>query len=220
MSKPNSISEVIIYGGTGQAKVVRPILESQHYKIIAVADDTPDIEPPFKDITFLNGYENLLRWTADLDKAKIGFVLAIGNPHGETRLKLQKKLEEIGLTSIPVIHESTIMYDDCEIGQGAQIMPGAIIMPGCKIGMQCIINTKASLDHGSLLGDGCELAPGSTICGEVIIEDFVWIGAGATILPRVIVHRGSIVGAGAMVNRDVPPFTIVAGVPAKILKEI
>ena len=220
MSKPNSISEVIIYGGTGQAKVVRPILESQHYKIIAVADDTPDIESPFKDIPFLNGYENLLSWTADLDKSKIGFVLAIGNPHGEIRLKLQKKLEEIGLTSIPVIHESAIIYGDCEIGQGVQIMPGAIIMPGSKIGMQCIINTKASLDHGSFLGDGCELAPGSTVCGEVIIEDFVWIGAGATILPRVIVHRGSIVGAGAMVNRDVPPFTIVAGVPAKTLKEI
>jgi len=200
--------------------VVRPILESQNYKIIAVIDDTPDREPPFQDIPFLNGYENLLRWIADLDKSSIGFVLAIGNPHGETRINLHKKLEEIGLISIPVIHESAIIYDDCEIGQGAQIMPGAIIMPGSKIGMQCIINTKASLDHGSLLGDGCELAPGSTVCGEVIVEDFVWIGAGATILPRVIVHRGSIVGAGAMVNRDVPPVTIVTGVPARILKEI
>lgn len=53
----------------------------------------------------------------------------------------------------------------------------------------------------------------------VRIEDDVWIGANCTILPGVAVGEGSIVAAGSVVTRDVPPFTYVGGVPAKVIKE-
>ncbi len=52
----------------------------------------------------------------------------------------------------------------------------------------------------------------------IVIEDDVWIGARATILGGVTIGRGAIVAAGAVVTKSVPPFTIVAGVPAKPLK--
>ena len=51
--------------------------------------------------------------------------------------------------------------------------------------------------------------------GEVIVEDDVWIAANCTLTPGVRVGRGSVVGAGAVVTKDVPPLTIVAGVPAR-----
>ena len=54
----------------------------------------------------------------------------------------------------------------------------------------------------------------------VVIEDDVWIGANAVILPGVTVGRHAVVAAGAVVNKDVPPYSIVGGVPAKILKKI
>jgi len=54
----------------------------------------------------------------------------------------------------------------------------------------------------------------------VVIEDDVWIGAKASILPGVTVGRGSIVGAGAVVTKDVPPFSIAGGVPAKVIGQI
>ncbi len=56
--------------------------------------------------------------------------------------------------------------------------------------------------------------------GEVIIGDDVWIGTGAIILPGIKIGEMSIIGAGAVVTRDVPPYTIVSGVPATILKKI
>jgi acetyltransferase-like isoleucine patch superfamily enzyme len=52
----------------------------------------------------------------------------------------------------------------------------------------------------------------------VVIEEDVWIATGAYILNGVKIRRGAIVGAGAIVNKDVPPYAIVAGIPAKILK--
>lgn len=52
----------------------------------------------------------------------------------------------------------------------------------------------------------------------VIIDDDVWIGAGAVILKGAHLGRGCIVAAGSLVNRDVPPYAIVAGVPAKVIR--
>lgn len=52
----------------------------------------------------------------------------------------------------------------------------------------------------------------------VTIEDDVWVGTRAIILDGVTIRRGSVVGAGAVVTRDVPPYTVVGGVPARVLK--
>ena len=54
----------------------------------------------------------------------------------------------------------------------------------------------------------------------VVIEDDIWIGANAVILPGVTIGHHSVVAAGAVVTKDVPPHSLVAGVPAKIIKQI
>ncbi len=55
------------------------------------------------------------------------------------------------------------------------------------------------------------------IAGDVTIDTFVWIASRATILPGVHIGEGAVVGSGAVVTKDVPPYTIVGGVPAKII---
>ncbi|WP_425089795.1 DapH/DapD/GlmU-related protein [Stappia sp.] len=55
--------------------------------------------------------------------------------------------------------------------------------------------------------------------GRVVIGHDVWIGHGATVLPGVTVGDGAVIGAGAVVSRDVAPYTIVGGVPAKLIRE-
>ena len=63
----------------------------------------------------------------------------------------------------------------------------------------------------SIRTSGIEIAP-------VVIEDGVWICAGAIVLPGVTVGAGSVVAAGAVVNRDVPPYSIVGGAPARLIR--
>jgi len=78
------------------------------------------------------------------------------------------------------------------------------------IGNSCVIGaTSALLTHCAIRG-----------ARPVVIEDEVWIGYGALILPGVTVGTQSVIGAGAVVTKDVPPRTIVAGNPARVLRSL
>ncbi|HET7623350.1 MAG TPA: acyltransferase [Gemmatimonadaceae bacterium] len=59
-----------------------------------------------------------------------------------------------------------------------------------------------------------------TARGDITIEDDAWIGACSVILPGVTIGRGAVVGAGSVVTADVPPLTIVAGQPAKPVRQL
>jgi virginiamycin A acetyltransferase len=57
-----------------------------------------------------------------------------------------------------------------------------------------------------------------TCKGDIVVENDVWIGAKSTIMSGIKIHNGAVVGAGSTVTKDVPPFAIVAGNPARIVK--
>ena len=58
----------------------------------------------------------------------------------------------------------------------------------------------------------------ATSKGDIIVDDDVWIGYGATIMSGIHIGQGAVVAAGAVVTKDVPPYAIVGGVPAKVIK--
>ena len=115
-------------------------------------------------------------------------------------------------------------YTDC--GKNIKIGKRVFINAGCQfqdqggieigddvlIGPQTII---ATLNH-----DPNPEKRGGMIPKPVKIGDKVWLGARVTICPGVTIGEGAIVGAGAVVTKNVPPRTVVAGVPAKIIKEL
>lgn len=99
---------------------------------------------------------------------------------------------------------------DCVMLDGATITIGDDVLIGPKVG---IYTSNHSYDLGERVAGACLARP-------VTIGDGVWIAGGATILPGVSIGAGSIVGAGAVVTRDVPPGVIVAGNPARVIREI
>ena len=67
--------------------------------------------------------------------------------------------------------------------------------------------------------DNHQITGGNSMFAPVIIKDNAWIGMSAIILKGVTVGEGAIVAAGSVVTKDVPPHTIVAGVPARVIKK-
>jgi acetyltransferase-like isoleucine patch superfamily enzyme len=77
--------------------------------------------------------------------------------------------------------------------------------------------------EAKILSEGHPLSPTerqSLIPGKVHIKQNAWIGAGATILPGISIGENAVVAAGSVVTKDVPANTVVAGIPAKIIKSI
>ncbi len=76
-------------------------------------------------------------------------------------------------------------------------------------------------DHGEVSSENLRKSPGERIVyskGKIIIGDDVWIGDKVTILSGVTIGKGAIIAANAVVTKDVPPFSVVGGIPAKIIK--
>lgn len=87
-----------------------------------------------------------------------------------------------------------------------------------EIGSYVVLSARCMLiDTGLDKNDFLDLDFPKHVDAPIRIEDGVWIGAGAIILAGVTVGRKAIVGAGAVVTRDVPPHSVVAGNPAKII---
>ena len=196
---------------------MRPIIEHWGSKVAAVIDDTPGLAAPFADVPLLLGWTGFESWLRAHGAQDTGFCVTIGNPHGRVRLRLHERLVQAGLEPVSAVHPTAWVADNAELGEGVQIMAGALICAEARIGRQCIINTRASVDHEDVLADGVEVGPGATLCGLVQIGTGGWVCAGATVLPRIRIGEDAIVGAGAVVIRDVPAGTKVVGVPARLL---
>ena len=89
-----------------------------------------------------------------------------------------------------------------------------IIGDNCLIAQNVLITTS---EHG-MIKNGKPMRLQKEIDKDVIIESDVWIGAKAIILPGVTIHKGAVIGAGAVVTKNVSPYAIMGGVPAKLIK--
>ncbi|MFC7443262.1 2,3,4,5-tetrahydropyridine-2,6-dicarboxylate N-acetyltransferase [Laceyella putida] len=135
----------------------------------------------------------------------------------------------LDMKNIPArIEPGAIIRDQVEIGQNAVIMMGAVINIGAVIGEGTMIDMNAVIGGRGTIGKNCHIGAGAVIAGvieppsatPVIVEDDVVIGANAVVLEGVRIGKGSVVAAGAIVTKDVPPNVVVAGTPARIIKEI
>ena len=134
----------------------------------------------------------------------------------------------LDLKNIPArIEPGAIIRDNVTIGRNAVIMMGAVINIGAVIGEGTMIDMNAVLGGRATVGNHCHIGAGAVLAGviepasakPVIVEDNVLIGANAVVIEGVHIGEGAVVAAGAIVIEDVEAGKVVAGCPARVIKD-
>ncbi|ESZ91415.1 hypothetical protein SBOR_8201 [Sclerotinia borealis F-4128] len=131
----------------------------------------------------------------------------------------------VGKVGDNVVVEAPFTCDygyNISIGQDVAIGKNCTILDTCevKIGDRCNIGPNVNIYTATLYIDPKRRlgSRGPTLGKKIIIQEDCWIGGGVTILPGRIIGKGSTVGAGSIVTRDVPPYTVVCGNPARVIR--
>lgn len=134
-----------------------------------------------------------------------------------------------------VRHFTRDVHVTANIERGADI-GGRDLTVGARsgIGINCMVQVPLHIGADVMMGPECRiytvahessdisrpmLDQGATAPEGVVIHDDVWLGARVMVMPGVTIGHGSIVAAGAVVTKDVAPFTVVAGVPATVVRK-
>lgn len=126
------------------------------------------------------------------------------------------------------IEPGCMIRDGAEIGEHVIGMMGAVVNIGAVVGDNTMLDMNCVVGARAMVGSNCHIGAGAVLAGvleppsatPVIIEDDVLVGANAVVLEGVRVGRNSVVAAGAVVTTDVPENSVVAGQPARVIKQV
>jgi UDP-perosamine 4-acetyltransferase len=212
-------TRIVGLGAGGHAKVVIETLRLMgEFDIAGLLDPRTDLHGQTVAGVRVIGDDHMLDALAQ-QGVRHAFVGVGGVRQLGLRAQLFRRLQDAGWTVVTARHPTAIISPSARIGVGVAIMPGAIVNADAIVGDNVIINTAAIVEHDCALADHVHIATGARLAGAVRVGEGSLIGIGASVRQGVSIGRGSIVGAGAVVVADVPDGVVVAGTPARLLRE-
>jgi len=208
---------VIIGAGGFAREVLQVLIGNRSVKNIAFYDDVTPNSSSFVFDTFpvLKSPEELQQFFSSNGNE---FVLGLGNSF--LREKMLKKINDFGGELVSAIDSKASIGQFCKLDEGATILAHSCLSNGSIIGKAPLIYYNSIVTHDCVIGDFVELSPGATLLGHVHVGSYTQIGANATVLNRIQIGDNCIIGAGAVVTKNVPSHTVVAGVPARVIKKL
>lgn len=196
---------MLLYGGSGHAKVICGILEELNIPIRGIFDDSSKLPN-------LDGY-GILGNYSEFQFPQEAIIISIGDNKRRKRIASKVK-HAFGIA----VHPNAVIDKLVNIEEGTVIMANALVNRGVSIGKHCIINSSSSIDHDCKIKNFVHIAPNATLCGGVLVGEGSIVGAGATVIPNIQIGKNVIIGAGAVIVQNIPDNALVYGNPGKIIK--
>jgi len=203
--------DLVLLGGGGHGRVLMGVADLLGAWFVAVNDPKLVDGGGPRGLPVLHDDQLAARCPPD----KVLLVNGVGSVGpADARAELFWRWRARGYRFAALVHPAAALADSAEIGEGTQVMAGAVVQNDAKIGLNCLINTRAGVDHDCFLEDTVHVAPGATLCGGVRVGARSHIGAGATLIQGVHIGKHCMIGAGAIVVGDlgdgakVPPGSV------------
>ena len=202
---------ILVYGSGAGGKTVAETVElGQEYQVVGYVDDKPAASTVMGKPV----------WRPDLlpELARAGVRgLAVAIANWNTRVRILRQCDDLGLPVVNVIHPTAYVSPSAKLGRGNFIKARAVIETDTRVGDACIIDNGAIVAHDNVIEDGCHLAPGVSLGSSIHVGQGTVVGIGASISTKIRVGRECIISVGSSVTRDVPDYSVVEGVPGKII---
>jgi sugar O-acyltransferase (sialic acid O-acetyltransferase NeuD family) len=131
-----------------------------------------------------------------------------------------EQVAALGFGFATVVHPTAYVAPSTTVGKGVYIGPRVAISSSSLLGDHVIVLQGSLIGHHVDIGDYSSLMMGANVAGSTRIGEATWIATGAVVIDHVSVGSRAVVAAGAVVVKDVPDGVQVAGVPARIVKEV
>ena len=198
---------MLLYGASGHARVVKDCVTTSGGEVKAIFEDNPDLIK--LDNVPVVGYYDAEH------EPKLPLIVSIGD-----NLVRKKIVSKIKHAFGKGIHKASTISEAAAIGEGTVAMPGSIVNAGAIVGKHCILNSNSIVEHDCELGDFVHISSNVTLCADVIIGEGTHIGAGSTVIPGKQIGKWCVIGAGAVIIQDIPDYSMVVGVPGKIIRTL
>jgi acetyltransferase EpsM len=211
--------DLMILGGGRHAIETYYLMEDLgiHTNVVAFVQDEAVENQQLIGLPVIKRDAVLSRYTnSELQKPRL--IGAIGNiPDNKRLLGIFK---DAGFSFFSAVIPSVKRHRQKYFGEGIIVAQGSVISYNVAIEDHAMINIGCTLSHDVYIGKYVNMSPGTHLAGFVKIEDEVFIGTGVTIVPKVTVGKGAYIAAGTCVTKDVPPYSMVAGVPGVVKRKL
>lgn len=151
-------------------------------------------------------------------KLVAGAQVYMGVGYPAVKRRIHSRLNSTACDWPTLLHPSCTVAQDATVGFGATVQAGGLISTSVHIDRFVTINLGVTLSHDVVVSPFATVSPGACLGGNVHVGEGAFIGIGASVIQGIRIGAWSVVGAGAVVIEDVEPDTVVAGVPARVIK--
>ena len=201
-----------MFGAGGHSKDLEYLSQNDKYirwNLIGFLDDNESLE----DNNIIGTTSSLVQLLQKYNN----LYFSIGINSSSIRKAIANKYQNLSRAA-NLIHDTAVIGTMCTYQNGLTMGPYSVLTTRVDLGQHVHINTLASINQSSRLGDFCTVSPGARICGDVSIGECTSVGAGSTIINFKNVGSDCILGAGTVVIDNIDNGSTVVGVPGREIK--